>query len=114
MWVACLMLSPLLLLWLSAEACHRPTQQRLWHLKQNLWAPLARAFTYPSGKQRDAFAQFFVGIAIASCVGAATVTFETNWGAATWALYVKLTGLLIGVVIPLALASLFYGAPKGN
>lgn len=114
MLIACLLLSPLPLLWLGAEACHRPTQQRLRHLRQNLWVPLARAFSYPSGRQRDAFAQFFVGIAIASCVGAATVTFETNWGAATWALYVQLAGLLIGVVIPLALASLFYGAQPGN
>jgi hypothetical protein len=114
MLIACLMLSPLPILWLGAEACHRPTQQKLRQLKQHLCMPLAHAFIYPSGKQRDAFAQFFVGIAIASCVGAAAVTVETNWGAATWALYVKLTGLLVGVVIPLALASLFYGESKGN
>lgn len=112
--IAFLILSPLALMWLVAEFYHPPTREVFGNLKRNLFGPLWRSLTYPVGKQREAFGQFFVGVAIASCVGAATVAFETNWGAATWVLYVKLVGLSLGMVLSLALASLFYGTKQGD
>ncbi|AZY48479.1 hypothetical protein [Bordetella avium] len=112
--ISCLILSPIALMWLVAEFYHPPNRERLSNLRTNLLRPLWQAFTHPVGKQRVAFGQFFVGVAILSGMAAATMAFETSWRAATWMLCLELSGLLLATALAIALASLFYGMERGG
>ncbi|WP_131224898.1 hypothetical protein [Achromobacter marplatensis] len=113
MFIPLLILSPLAIMWLLALWHHPPARRQARILARDLWAPLLQALTKPKGKQRDAFAQFFAGTAIASSVGAASIAFETPADQAAWAWYLKLVALIVVLLLTLALASYCYPRRRG-
>jgi len=108
MLVALLILSPLAIMWAVAHWCHAPSRRAAQALVQSLMLPLWHGLVNPVGRQKEAFAQFYVGIAIASSIGAASVAFGTDWSAITWVPYLKLAGLCVGVPLSLILACWHY------
>jgi hypothetical protein len=99
-----LILSPLAMMWLLALWHHPPARRQV----RVVWHIFLHALTKPVGKQRDAFAHFFAGIAIASGVGATSVAFETHPELTAWTWYLKLAALIVVLIVALSLASLCY------
>ncbi|MGE8616759.1 MAG: hypothetical protein ACN6O0_02985 [Achromobacter spanius] len=114
MFIALLILSPLAVMWTVAQWCHPPSRRNARRLLHRLILPLWGGLLNPEGRQKETLAQFFVGIAIANSVGAANVAFGTHWPAASWAPFLKLAGLCLGVPLSLVLATWHYRTNSGE